>query len=145
MKKGSKIAKIVFRKKTNKTKMRRKILKGRTKNQSQLFQLDECGKIIVLVTHTEGVTESHSGITECDKKVLPLAHLEKTYHTCDTKQVLLSRRSRESCYHGKPRHCRVPTARGDSFPYALFSNFFAGTKWGHCRPSTKLVQCLSST
>lgn len=35
------------------------------------------------------------------KKVLPLAHLEKTYHTCDTKQVLLSRRSRENWGHGK--------------------------------------------
>lgn len=70
--------------------------------------------------HYKGVTESHSGITECDKKVLPLAHLEKTYHTCDTKQVLLSRRSRESWGHGKPRHCRVPEERWDSFPYALF-------------------------
>ena len=43
-----------------------------------------------------------------------------------TKLVDMCRRSRESCYHGEPRHCRVPTARGDSFPYALFSNFLLG-------------------
>lgn len=81
--------------------MDHKILKGRTKNKAQLFQLKEFGKSKCDLQHYKGVTESHSGITECDKKVLPLAHLEKTYHTCDTKQVLLSRRSRENWGHGK--------------------------------------------